>query len=247
MSAGFLVFRIPSLFSIVRLSKTDHPYGPPSPSEDEGEYAALNLTKGVKALLSIRISIIGLDQRFVPFERVHLLESDAVLPQIGAGLSRIPFVSIAYCRYDLIAFQLADLARDRHDPLRRTRRHHEFLLPPRRLAPGGAGGGGGAARPRRNRRRRQEHRRRRRPRPRHGEGEGIPLRRRRPARLPRRHARRHRLADRPRRLGPALPAPHPRQPPRREGRLPPRPSRPPRMGRGHDARRHAGEKSWPLA
>ena len=106
---------------------------------------------------------------------------------------------------------------------------------------------GRRARPRRHRRRRPQHARRRRPRPCRGEGDRLPLRRRLPARLPRRHARRHRLADRPRRLGPPLPAAHPRQSPRREGRLPSRPRRPPRMGRGHDARRHAGAATWPSA
>src|SRR6185295_18685688 len=46
--------------------------------------------------------------------------------------------SIAYCRYDLLPFQ-GLLAEQPHDPLRRALRHHQFLLPPRRLASGGAG------------------------------------------------------------------------------------------------------------
>ena len=59
-----------------------------------------------------------------------------------------------------------------------------------------------------------------------------PLCRRLPARLPRRHARHRRVADRPRRLWQALPAAHHRQSPHQEGRVPSRPRRPPGMGEG---------------
>ena len=54
--------------------------------------------------------------------------------------------------------------------LRRACRHHQFLLPARRLASGGAGRGGGSTWACRHRGCRPQHARRRRPRPYRGEG-----------------------------------------------------------------------------
>ena len=87
------------------------------------------------------------------------------------------------------------------------------------------------ARPRRLFDRRPQHACRHRARPSRGEDDRRPLCRRLPPRLSRRHAGHRRLADRPRRLRTALPAPHHRQSPHQEGRVPSRPRRPPRMGR----------------
>ena len=115
----------------------------------------------------------------------------------------------------------------RHAALCRADGDRQFLVPPRRLAPRGAGHPRRRPRPQRHWPLRPQHLCRRGARlhvascatSRTNSPPELPLCRRHPPLLRRRHARHHRLSHRPRCLRPALQAADHRQPARREGRL----------------------------